>query len=350
MCIIYVLTTKCLKGSDNVKVVVIGSGSWGTGLAQTLCDNDVDVTIYGNDENEINDINEQHRNSKYFGDTELHPALHATTDINVVKGCDVVVLVIPTIAVEGVCKQIDSLLDKKAIIVNASKGFHPKTFDRMSNVIRESLSPEHLSSVVSLIGPSHAEEVIIRMITTISAVSLNESDAKIIQELFSNNYMRVYTGTDEIGSEIGAAVKNAIAVASGTLYGLGYGDNTRAVLITRGLMEMTRYGVALGGKPETFMGLTGIGDLIVTCTSKHSRNFQAGYDIGKHNSAEYFWDNNIKTVEGVRTAKAVYESAKRLGIDMPIVNEIYKVLYEGKSPDTSAMDLMLRDLKSEIDF
>lgn len=333
-----------------MKTVVIGSGSWGTGLAQVLCDNHKDVIIYGNDENEIKDIEEHHRNAKYFDDVELHPDLQATTDINVVKGSDVVVLVIPTIAVEGVCKQIDSLLDKKTIIVNASKGFHPETFDRMSNVIRKNISEEHLSSVVSLIGPSHAEEVIIRMLTTICAVSLKEEDAKLIQELFSNDYMRIYTGTDEIGSEIGVAVKNAIAVASGTLYGLGYGDNTRAALITRGLMEMTRYGVALGGKQETFMGLTGIGDLIVTCTSKHSRNFQAGYDIGKHNSAKYFWDNNTKTVEGVRTAKAVYENAKRLGIEMPIVNEIYQVLYEGKNPKDSAKVLMLRDLKSEINF
>ena len=259
-------------------------------------------------------------------------------------------LSIPTIAVESVCKEIDALLDHKVVVVNTSKGFHPETFDRMSDVIRRNISAEHLSSVVSLIGPSHAEEVVIRMLTTICAVSQKEADAQKIQKLFSNDYLRIYTGTDEIGSEIGVAVKNAIALASGVLYGLGYGDNTRAALITRGLMEMTRYGVALGGKKETFMGLTGIGDLIVTCTSKHSRNFQAGYDIGKHNSAKYFWDNNTKTVEGVRTAKAVHENAKRLGIDMPIVNEIYQVLFEDKNPEDSARDLMLRDLKSEINF
>ena len=308
-----------------MKAVVVGSGSWGTGLAQVLCDNNEDVMIYGNCESEIRDINENHQNAKYFAGVELNPALKATTDIQVVKDADV-------------------------IVVNTSKGFHPETFDRMSDVIRRNISAEHLSSVVSLIGPSHAEEVVIRMLTTICAVSLKEADAQKIQKLFSNDYLRIYTGTDEIGSEIGVAVKNAIALASGVLYGLGYGDNTRAALITRGLMEMTRYGVALGGKKETFMGLTGIGDLIVTCTSKHSRNFQAGYDIGKHNSAKYFWDNNTKTVEGVRTAKAVHENAKRLGIDMPIVNEIYQVLFEDKNPEDSARDLMLRDLKSEINF
>lgn len=333
-----------------MKTVVIGSGSWGTGLAQVLCDNKEDIIIYGNCESEILDIQNNHKNSKYFEDVELNPNLCATTDINVVKNADVIVLSVPTIAIESVCKEVDALLNHKVIVVNTSKGFHPETFERMSEVIRKNISPEHLSSVVSLIGPSHAEEVVIRMLTTICAVSLNEEDAQKIQKLFSNDYLRIYTGTDEIGSEIGVAVKNAIALASGVLYGLGYGDNTRAALITRGLMEMTRYGVALGGKQETFMGLTGIGDLIVTCTSKHSRNFQAGYEIGKHNSAKYFWENNTKTVEGVRTAKAVYENSKRLGIDMPIVNEIYRVMFEDKNPEDSAKDLMLRDLKAEIRF
>lgn len=333
-----------------MKAVVIGSGSWGTGLAQVLCDNKVDVTIYGNCESEINDINENHRNSKYFGGIQIHPDLKSTTDINVVKGSDIVVLSVPTIAIESVCKQIDEILDKKTIIVNTSKGFHPETFERMSCVIRENISEEHLSSVVSLIGPSHAEEVVIRMLTTICAVSLNEEDAKTVQETFSNEYLRIYTGTDEIGSEVGVAVKNAIALASGILSGLGYGDNTRAALMTRGLMEMTRFGVAMGGKKETFMGMTGIGDLIVTCTSQHSRNFQAGYEIGKAGTAKIFWETNTKTVEGVRTAKAVHEKARELGIDMPIVNEIYAVLFENKNARESAKQLMTRDLKPEMVF
>ncbi len=233
------------------------------------------------------------------------------------------------------------------IIVNTSKGFHPETNERMSQVIRRFISEEHLSSVVSLIGPSHAEEVVIRMLTTICAVSLRHEDAVVIQELFSNDYFRVYTGSDEIGSEVGVALKNAIAVASGVLSGLGYGDNTRAALMTRGLAEMIRFGTAMGGKPETFMGLTGIGDLIVTCSSRHSRNFQAGYEIGKANDAQAFWKYNKKTVEGVRTAKVVYELAQQMHIDMPITSEIYKVLYENKDPKQSARDLMLRDLKPE---
>lgn len=333
-----------------MKIVVIGSGSWGTGLAQVLCDNKEDVIIYGNCESEVNDIEQNHRNSKFFDDVKINPELHATTDISVVKNADIVVLTVPTIAIESVCHQINPLIKEKTIIVNASKGFHPETFERMSCVIRDNISKEKLSSVVSLIGPSHAEEVVIRMLTTICAVSLNEDDAKIVQQTFSNNYFRVYTGTDEIGSEVGAALKNAVAVASGVLYGLGYGDNTRAALITRGLMEITRFGIALGGKQETFMGLTGMGDLIVTCTSKHSRNFQAGYEIGKANTSKIFWDTNTKTVEGVRTAKAVHELATKMNIEMPIIFNVYKVLYEGKKPSESATDLMMRDLKSEINL
>lgn len=330
-----------------MKTVVIGSGSWGTGLAQALADKQEDVIIYGLDEMEINDINEHHKNSKFFPDVDLNPQLRATMDIQVVKDADVVVLSVPSIAIESVCHQIAPIVEKKVIIINTSKGFHPKSNDRMSNVIRDAMPADKLSSVVSLIGPSHAEEVVIRMLTTICAVSRNEEDAKKIQHLFSNDYLRVYRGNDEVGSEIGVAVKNAIALASGMLAGLGYGDNTRAALITRGLAEMIRFGTALGGRPETFMGLTGMGDLIVTCTSVHSRNFQAGFEIGKAGSAQIFWDTNTKTVEGVRTAKIVHEIASEKGIDMPIVNEIYRVLYEGKSPVQSAKDLMLRDLKPE---
>lgn len=330
-----------------MKTVVIGSGSWGTGLGQVLCDNGREVIIYGNCKEQIDDIEQNHRNAMFFEDVQLNPDLHATMDINVVKDADVVVLSVPTIAIESVCRQIDPLLKGKVIIVNTSKGFHPETNERMSQVIRRFISEEHLSSVVSLIGPSHAEEVVIRMLTTICAVSLRHEDAVVIQELFSNDYFRVYTGSDEIGSEVGVALKNAIAVASGVLSGLGYGDNTRAALMTRGLAEMIRFGTAMGGKPETFMGLTGIGDLIVTCSSRHSRNFQAGYEIGKANDAQAFWKYNKKTVEGVRTAKVVYELAQQMHIDMPITSEIYKVLYENKDPKQSARDLMLRDLKPE---
>lgn len=331
-----------------MRCVILGSGSWGTALAQALADNQQDVIIYGKSKSEVDDINQNHKNSKFFKDVELNPILTATTDISVVKEADLILLAVPTIAIEPICEQIKDYLHKKIIVVNVSKGFHPETNERMSEVIRRSISSDYLSSVVSLIGPSHAEEVVIRQLTTIDAVSLNEEDAKTVQKLFSNRYLRIYTGTDEIGSELGAALKNVMAIASGILSGLGYQDNTRAALITRGLQEMIRYGVFFGGKEKTFMGLTGIGDLIVTCSSVHSRNFQAGYQIGKENSVDGFYANNTKTVEGVRSAKIVHRISTKNKIVMPICEEVYQILYEGKKPDTCADDLMLRDLKEEF--
>lgn len=330
-----------------MKAVVVGTGSWGTALAQTLKDNGHDVTLYGRSMSEVDDINNNHMNSKFFPGVTLREDLVATSDISIAKGSDIVILSVPTIAIESVCHELNEVLDKKTIIVNTSKGFHPETNERMSEVIRHTIKPELLSSVVSLIGPSHAEEVVLRMLTTVVAVSLDEEDSRKVQEAFSNETFRVYRGHDEIGSEMGVALKNAIAVASGILSGLGYGDNTRAALMTRGLAEMTRFGVAMGGKQETFMGLTGIGDLIVTCTSVHSRNFKAGYSIGEHNSAQYFWDNNTATVEGVRTAKVIHKLSKEINVEMPIIDEIYMVLYEGKDPKESLVQLMLRDLKQE---
>lgn len=331
-----------------MKTVVIGSGSWGTALAQVLADNKEEVIIYGIEKSEIADINLNHENSKYFEGVELNPNLKATDDITVVKDADIVLLAVPTFAIEGICLQIDPYLKNNIIVVNVSKGFHPETSERMSEVIRRCISKEHLSSVVSLIGPSHAEEVVIRLLTTIDAVSLKEEDAQAIQRTFSNNYLRIYTGDDEIGSELGVAIKNVMAIASGILSGLGYQDNTRAALITRGLQEMIRYGVFFGGKQQTFMGLTGIGDLIVTCTSIHSRNFEAGYQIGKENDVTNFLKYNKKTVEGVRTAKIVHKVAKENNIDMPICEEVYQILFEGKEPKTCANDLMLRELKKEF--
>lgn len=331
-----------------MKTVVIGSGSWGTALAQVLADNKEEVIIYGIEKSEIDDINLNHENSKYFEGVELNPNLKATDDITVVKDADIVLLAVPTFAIEGICLQIDPYLKNNIIVVNVSKGFHPETSERMSEVIRRCISKEHLSSVVSLIGPSHAEEVVIRLLTTIDAVSLKEEDAQVIQRTFSNNYLRIYTGDDEIGSELGVAIKNVMAIASGILSGLGYQDNTRAALITRGLQEMIRYGVFFGGKQQTFIGLTGIGDLIVTCTSIHSRNFEAGYQIGKENDVTNFLKYNKKTVEGVRTAKIVHKVAKENNIDMPICEEVHQILFEGKEPKTCANDLMLRELKKEF--
>lgn len=330
-----------------MKIVVIGSGSWGSALAQICADNGHDTFLYGNNADEINEISTYHVNSKYFPNVNLNPNIQATTDISVVSDADILVLSVPSSVTAAVCRQIQPYLNHKVIAVNTSKGFEPETNRRMSDAIRDAFDDANLSSVVSLIGPSHAEEVVIRLLTTVCAVSLNEQDAQTVQSVFSNDYFRVYTGNDEIGSELGVAIKNSIALASGMLSGLGYGDNTRAALITRGLAEMIRFGVAYGGQQRTFMGLTGMGDLIVTCTSVHSRNFEAGYQIGSADSATAYWENNHKTVEGIRTTEVLYHLKEEKNISMPIIDEIYQVLYKNKKPSQSAKDLMQRELKAE---
>ena len=327
-----------------MKIRILGTGSWGSALAQVLADNGHDVMMWGIDASEVNDIENNHHNSKYF-EAEINHDVHATEDISCVKDADVILIAVPVMALESVVKNIAPLLDHPVTFINVAKGFHPVTHERLSVVMEKIIPSSMRKAIVSLIGPSHAEEVILRMLTSVNAVSDN---AEMIQNLFSNNYFRVYRNTDVVGAEIGVALKNVMAIASGILEGIGQGDNARAALMTRGLAEMMRYGVAHGGKAETYLGLDGVGDLIVTCTSMHSRNFTAGLQIGKDGSAENFWKENKKTVEGVAACKVVYEQAKEEGIEMPIVNEVYAVLYEGKSPTDAIASLMGRSLKSEM--
>jgi glycerol-3-phosphate dehydrogenase (NAD(P)+) len=332
-----------------MKISIFGSGTWGTALAQVLTDNGHKVLIYGIDENQVNDINKNHKNSFYFGDdVTLNKSIKATLDIQkAVDFSNIYVLSVPTVAMRGLLKNINDHLNKKAIFINTAKGFDTEKVMRISDVIREVINPEYLRAVVSLIGPSHAEEVVIRMLTVITATSTNRRAAEKVQKLFSNNYFRVYTQRDEIGAELGVAYKNAIAIASGVLAGLGYGDNARAALITRGLAEMVRFSKFFGGHTKTYLGLTGLGDLIVTCSSEHSRNFQAGFAIGKANSAKEFLETNTKTVEGIRTTKIIYDVAKENNISVPIIDAIYEVLYENAPPKDKIEELMIRPLKSE---
>lgn len=328
-----------------MKCVVLGTGSWGTALAQVLADNGQEVLLWGRNDTEVKDINENHKNTKFFN-TTLSEKLVATKEISVVQDAELVLFAVPTKAIEETLKKVLPYLHRP-YIVNTAKGFHPVTHKRLSEVIAEILPEEKRKAIVSLIGPSHAEEVILRELTCINAVSEKEEDATVIQETFSNEYFRVYRNTDVIGAEIGVAIKNIMAIASGCLEGIGQGDNARAALMTRGLAEMTRFGLAAGGKAETFLGLDGVGDLIVTCTSKHSRNFMAGYEIGKQGSAKEFMKNNTKTVEGIAACKVIYEEAKQKGIDMPITNQVYKVVYEDQSPMLAITELMTRSLKAE---
>ena len=330
-----------------MKVGVVGSGSWGTALAQVLADNGVDVLIWGRNLDEVVDIEKYHLNEAYFPQVKLNPSIKASHNFSDLKGQDIILLAVPTAAVESVSKSLNEILDKKTIIINVAKGFHPTSHQLLSDVIKQAIDPAKLAGVVSLIGPSHAEDVVLRKLTAINAVSEDQQLAYDIQHLFSNDYFRVYRTDDVIGAQIGVAIKNIIAVAAGIIAGLDLGDNARAALITRGLAEMTRFGVHFGGRPETFLGLCGVGDLVVTASSEHSRNFQAGLQIGRADSAENFLLNNNKTVEGVFAAKAVYEIATKEDISMPITQEIYRVIYENKTPSIAISELMARDLKKE---
>ncbi len=329
-----------------MKVRIVGSGSWATALAQVLVDNGVDTMIYGISKEEVDDINQNHQNTHFF-DCQINPLIKASTDINIIKDADVILLGIPTIAMEDVLSKIKTLMDHDYMVINVAKGFHVQTKERMSVLIKRILGED--IKVISLIGPSHAEEVIMRQLTVVNAVAEDLNVARKIQELFSNEYFRVYTNDDVTGAEIAAAIKNVMAIASGCLAGIGQGDNARAALITRGLHEMTRFGLKLGGRKETFSGLNGVGDLVVTASSIHSRNFQAGMAIGKALGAKEFLATNQKTVEGINTTKTVVMMAKELGIEMPICEAVYAVLFEEKDPRIAIIELMSRPLKVEYE-
>jgi len=338
-----------MKGSvDLEKIAVLGAGSWGTALAMVLSDNGHTVTLWGNKSEQINEINEQHTNKRYLPEINLPQNLKGSVNLKeAINGANYILLVVPTKAIREVCQQLNNELSNEVTIIHASKGIEPDTSKRVSEMISEEIDSKFLKSVVVLSGPSHAEEVALRHPTTVTSASKNMEDAEIVQELFSNGYFRVYTNEDVIGVEIGGALKNIIALAAGITDGLGYGDNAKAALMTRGLAEIIRLGKAMGANTQTFAGLTGMGDLIVTCTSVHSRNWRAGNLLGKGKSLDEVLDNMGMVVEGVRTTKAAYQLAKQVNVEMPIVNELHAVLFENKNPKLAVDALMSRVKKHE---
>lgn len=332
------------------KIAVLGAGSWGTALAMVLSENGHHVNIWGNMPERIEEINQKHTNEHYLPGVKLSESIVGHTDLKeALKEVGFILLVVPTSAIRSVTKQINVLLDdkQKPIIIHASKGLEQVSHKRISVIIDEEMAAEKHSGIVVLSGPSHAEEVAKRDITTITAASASETASQAVQRIFSNNYFRVYTNSDVVGVELGAALKNIIAVGAGALVGLGYGDNAKAALITRGLAEISRLGMAFGADPLTFIGLSGVGDLIVTATSVHSRNWRAGNLIGKGLPLEEILENMGMVVEGVATTQAAYELAQEKDIDMPITAAIYRVLFENARVDEVVEELMLRDRKAE---
>ncbi|VHD93372.1 NAD(P)H-dependent glycerol-3-phosphate dehydrogenase [Streptococcus pyogenes] len=333
------------------KVAILGPGSWGTALSQVLNDNGHDVRLWGNIPDQIEEINTKHTNRHYFKDIVLDKNITATLDLGqALSDVYAVLFVVPTKVTRLVARQVAAILDHKVVVMHASKGLEPETHERLSTILEEEIPAHFRSEVVVVSGPSHAEETIVRDITLITAASKDIEAAKYVQSLFSNHYFRLYTNTDVIGVETAGALKNIIAVGAGALHGLGYGDNAKAAVITRGLAEITRLGVKLGADPLTYSGLSGVGDLIVTGTSVHSRNWRAGAALGRGEKLEDIERNMGMVIEGIATTKVAYEIAQDLGVYMPITTAIYKSIYEGADIKESILGMMSNEFRSENEW
>lgn len=334
----------------NKTLTVLGAGSWGTALSLVLADNGHDVRLWSYHKEQAEKINQTKMNENYLPDILLPETIIAYHDLEeAIKNCEIIIVAVPTKAVREVMKKLLNYIKNPVTIVHVCKGIEPGSLKRVSEIIKEEVPEYLLKDIVVLSGPSHAEEVSLRHPTTVAVASENLAAAEMVQELFMNTNFRVYTNPDVIGVEIGGALKNIIALAAGISDGLGYGDNAKAALMTRGLAEIARLGTKMGANPLTFSGLTGIGDLIVTCTSVHSRNWRAGNALGKGESLQEILHNMGQTVEGVRTTKAAYQLAEKYQVNMPISIILYKVLFENLNPKTAVDELMTRKKTHEME-
>lgn len=328
-----------------MKIAVIGDGGWGTANAMLLCGRGHDVTLWGAFPDYVDEMRRTRRNEKFLKGVELPASLKLTADrAEAVAGAEVAVLAPPSKYFASVAEGFKGLVDERHLVVSLTKGLCEKTDKRMTVLASEILG---VKDVVALAGPTHAEEVSRGIPTAIVAACADEAKAKRVQELWSGPTFRVYTSRDPAGVEIGGAVKNVIAIAVGCSDGMGFGDNTRAALITRGLAEMKRFVLAYGGSPETLSGLAGIGDLIVTCTSVHSRNHSVGERLGRGEKIGDILGSMQMVAEGVWNSKVVHDLSSRLGVEMPICDLVYAVCYQNADARKAAETVMGRSLKSE---
>ena len=329
------------------RIGILGAGSWGTALAILLHDNGHDVTVWSIHEEEVETLNTTRRHERKLPGVEIPEGIVFTTDMKeTMSDKDVCVLAVPSPFIRSTCQNMKQYVRAGQIIVNVAKGIEENTLYTLTDIIEEEL-PYADACVLS--GPSHAEEVSRRLPTTCVVSSRTRKTAEYLRSVFVSPVFRVYISPDMLGIELGGALKNVIALAAGTADGLGYGDNTKAALITRGIAEIARLGIKMGGKPETFYGLTGIGDLIVTCASVHSRNRKAGYLMGQGYTMEEAMKEVQMVVEGVYSAKAALELSRKYQVEMPIVEQVNKVLFENKNAEEAVKELMLRDKKIESD-
>lgn len=330
-----------------MKVGVIGGGSWGTALARELALKNIDTTMYIRDEAQMEVFTSTSYNKKYLPNVKLPEQLKYTSDLDLaIANKNFLLLAVPTNSVRSILEKIYRKIEKDVILINVAKGIEKDTLKRISAIVKEFL-PDN--KFVALSGPTHAEEVAIDFPSTIVAASEDLEAANAVQNLFMSKTLRVYTNDDLLGVELAGALKNIIALANGILVGLGYGDNSMAALMTRGLAEITRLGMAMGALQSTFLGLTGVGDLIVTCTSEHSRNRTCGKYIGQGYSIEEAIEKVGMVVEGIKTTAATKELSKKYNVDMPIANALYEVIYENANVKEIVNKLMSRSKKYEID-
>ncbi len=335
---------------NKLKIGVVGAGSWGTALTNLLALKGfkIDLWVF---EKEVKDQIETSRENKVFlPGVPLSDHIYPSNDIaEVVEGKDLVLVVVPSHVMRETASKMHRHLSKKTVIVSASKGIENKTHLTMSGVLKEILHEIPENSFTVLSGPSFAREVVRKFPTVVAVASKDQKVAGFVQHVFATPYFRVYTNDDMIGVELGGAVKNVIAIATGIIEGLGLGLNTRAALITRGLTEIRRLGLKLGANPRTFAGIAGIGDLVLTCTGSVSRNHTVGKKIGEGMKLNEILSEMRMVAEGVKTAKSVYNLSRKLGVEMPISHEVYHILYDDISPKEAAHRLMTRDLKHELD-
>ena len=325
-----------------MKIAVVGSGAWGTALAIRLCKNGHDVTLWTFEKDLVPQMEEERINIRLPG-AVLPEEMKISTDYACVSGCEMVVIATPSFPIRGVCRGIAPYLSENAVLVSVTKGIESGSMLRMSEVVEQECG----RPVVVLCGPSHAEEVALDIPTGLLAAHPDKVLAEMVQSAFMSDTLRIYTSPDAVGAELGAALKNVIALCAGVTDGLGFGDNTKAMLMTRGLTEMARLGVAMGANKDTFAGLTGVGDLIVTCTSMHSRNRRAGILIGQGKSVEEAMKEVGAVVEGYYAAESAYALSQKMGVDMPITEVAYRVLYEGMDAAEAVKMLLQRRKKAE---
>jgi len=334
------------KQMTSLPITILGCGAWGGTIAQYLDEMGHSVTAWSKFPEEINHLNST-RKHPFISDLVFPDSIRFSIDLHKsLADAGIVVIAVPSHSVRAVIKEINGHISDAVIIVNLSKGIENTTLMTMSQVIADEGKIEP-GNIVTLYGPSHAEEVALRMPTTLVAAGSSMESAVIVQNNFSSETLRVYTSSDILGVELGGSVKNVIAIAAGIIDGIGFGDNTKAALITRGISEITRLGEKMGANPDTFSGLSGVGDLIVTCLSKHSRNRYVGEEIGKGRKLKEILDEMEMVAEGVKTTESVYQLQNRHNISMPISTAVYKVLYRGENAKKVVKELMTRDLTIE---